>query len=167
MTILERLDNALTPAVSGEARHTRRMPRLARILLLGLLMPGCYLSHEYTDDAGVGAPDEGPTCMPPGMYTPRAVVESDSPSGCLPRAGLVFPLQLPLRAEQFNLCPPDPRAVVQTGPCTWTIDVDCLAPDMGYALRGTISTEGGAIHGRLTETSTAASGCNSVVIVGD
>ncbi|MBX7194125.1 MAG: hypothetical protein K1X94_18875 [Sandaracinaceae bacterium] len=137
---------------------------------------GCALSHERADDAGptdarvVSAdapPDARVECLPLGDHLVRVRIESEVPAGCtgMPSESEVT-VRLPPDFGDLG-CGPEAVRVTETGPCSWDVAADCAIPDNSITLHGSISAEGGAVHGRFEETySRLAGDCSFTIVLG-
>lgn len=160
-----------------------------------LLVPGCYLVHGLDDDGGVRRDaaievrpdagtehrpdagtdaatvgrDAGPNCAPPGTYDTALRVEGVEPPGCYSGLPSMVPIRIPPRVEDvLGMCDERAGTVVESAPCEWTIDVECLVPGAGTSARGVIDAHGGAVHGRLAVTQDNPWGeCRGTVFLGE
>lgn len=149
-------------------------------LSFSLIVSGCYLSHQTGDGVEAGVPRDlgtavetgadGSACAEPGIYAVPLRVESSVPAGCFTLPAATIGIRLPLRAEDFGgMCAHrEPNELVQAGPCAWRIHVGCSIPDLSTELTGTLTTDGGAIRGRLTATQMGmVTTCTGVMVLGE
>lgn len=146
------------------------------LLLASTALGACYQDHALSapgSDASVadGALDASSAiCLPNGGYTTAARLDSTNPAGCVMPMVMPAMISIPPRFSDFAMmCPMPPMGgVMQTGPCTFAIDLMCPMMGASFELHGTVDAHIPAVTGRIAITIHEGGGmCTAVVLLGE